>query len=245
MSKQRFASLLLLVCACGIAGCSSSRLNSNGTPIEISNIESVVINNMSAWQDSLGENARRLSQLQVTDLLGRLNSSKHAGPIKGIKRHYIEFRFTDGTNRTFSSCGNYLLDNNIYGYDIGDVNYVDSLWNHLNHDYINNIRKVFEEYIEYSESTDSPENLNMMQDGLQTLDVVRNTEDLDLLLNVWMYYSITDFDATQFIPEILKRSKPQSIEAVKNRVANKKEWETEDGSPYSDLKSLLKILEEE
>jgi hypothetical protein len=78
---------------------------------------------------------------------------------------------------------------------------------------------------------------------LQTLDVVRNAEDLDLLLNVWMYYSITDFNATELIPGILMRSKPHSIEAVKNRIANKKEWETEDGAPYSDLQDFLVRLE--
>ena len=53
----------------------------------------------------------------------------------------------------------------------------------------------------------------------------------------------TDFPSRQLIYEILKNSRPSSIEAVKTRIKNKKEWESTDTAPYADLNDLLRKLE--
>lgn len=110
---------------------------------------------------------------------------------------------------------------------------------------IQSIEKVFEDYIEYQESTDSQDDKDLMSKSLKSLTIVTDKEDLDLLINVWMYYDPTDYPDIPEIYRILELSTPQSIEAVKNRIANKKEWETDDSAPYSDLKRLLMRLEKE
>ena len=112
-----------------------------------------------------------------------------------------------------------------------------------NIDHIKNIKYVFENYIQYQESTDSPDNKDLMTKSLESLTIVTNKEDLELLINVWLYYDPTDFPSIPEIYRILKDNRPQSIEAVKKRIANKKEWENEDTAPYSDLKKLLERLE--
>jgi len=84
-----------------------------------------------------------------------------------------------------------------------------------------------------------------MTKSIVSLEMLTNKEDLELLINVWMYYDPTDFPSIPKIYQILKDSRPQSIEAVKERIINKKEWESEDTAPYSDLKNLLKHLENE
>jgi len=111
--------------------------------------------------------------------------------------------------------------------------------------HIDRIKKVFEDYIKNQESTDSQDNKDLMTKSLKSLEIVNDKNDLDLLINVWMYYNPTDYPDISEIFRILKNSRPQSIEAVKTRIKNKKEWETNETAPYSDLKNLLQRLENE
>lgn len=111
--------------------------------------------------------------------------------------------------------------------------------------HIDNIRKVFEDYIKFQESTDSQGDKYLMTKSLKSLTTLTDKDDLDLLINVWMYYDPTDYPDIPEIYRILKASRPNSIEAVKKRIDNKKEWETDDIAPYSDLKNLLQRLENE
>lgn len=110
---------------------------------------------------------------------------------------------------------------------------------------IQKIKSVFDDYIKYQETTDSQEDKDLMTNSLKSLQEVTDLDELEILINVWMYYDPTDFPSIPEIDRILKVSRPQSIEAVKKRMANKKEWESEVNAPYSDLKSLLKRLENE
>ena len=115
----------------------------------------------------------------------------------------------------------------------------------MNVDHIKNIRYVFEDYIQYQESTDSQEDKDLITKSLKSLTTVTDKDNLDLLINVWMYYDPTDYPDIPEIYRILKDSRPHSIKAVKDRIDNKKEWETDDTAPYSDLKNLLQRLENE
>lgn len=110
---------------------------------------------------------------------------------------------------------------------------------------IQNIKFVFEDYVKYQESTDSKADKDLMTSSLKSLNKIINLNELEVLVNVWMYYDPTDFLSRPEIIRILKISRPESIEAVKKRMANKKEWESEESAPYSDLKNLLKQLENE
>lgn len=110
---------------------------------------------------------------------------------------------------------------------------------------IQNIKFVFDDYVKYQESTDSKAEIDLMTSSLKSLNKITNLNELEVLINVWMYYYPTDFQGIPEINRILKISRPESIEAVKKRMANKKEWENEESAPYSDLKNLLKQLENE
>lgn len=110
---------------------------------------------------------------------------------------------------------------------------------------INSIEKVFEDYIKYQESTDSQEDKELMTKSLESLNSVKSQNDLEILINVWLYYDPTDFPTRKLVYRVLKDSRPESIIAVKKRQENKKEWEREDSAPYSELDYLLTELEKE
>jgi hypothetical protein len=108
--------------------------------------------------------------------------------------------------------------------------------------HIDNIRRIFDNYIKYQESTDSKENKELMSKSLKSITMLSNMDELELLINVWMYYDPTDYPDITDVYRILKSSSPHSIEAVKNRIENRKEWETDNSAPYSDLQNLLNRL---
>lgn len=111
--------------------------------------------------------------------------------------------------------------------------------------HVDKIRKIVENYTKHQESTDSADNKNLMSKSLKSIKSLSNKDELELLIQVWMYYDPTDYPDIPEIYSILKASRPHSIEAIKNRIDNKKEWETDDTAPYSDLKKLLQRLENE
>lgn len=105
------------------------------------------------------------------------------------------------------------------------------------------IKRVFDEYIKFQESTDSQEDKELMAKSLKSIVKLSDSGELDILVNVWMYYDPTDFPCRTLVYDILENSRPESIEAVKNRIRLKKNWETDDTAPYSELKDLLKQLD--
>ncbi len=143
-----------------------------------------------------------------------------------------------------------------------------SLWDELNHahivqpckecweeeecggleDYyepVDGIRAVLANYVHYGESTDSNENKAIISKALDKLKGKKlSQDDLKLLVNVWMYYDPTDFaDANKKSYALLVANKDESIKAVKYMIANKRDWESENSAPYSELPLLLKEIE--
>jgi len=108
---------------------------------------------------------------------------------------------------------------------------------------IYNIKFVFDDYIKYQESSDSQADKNLMTKSLESLNKVTDQKELEILVNVWMYYDPTDFPSRNIVYRILESSRPESIMAVKTRINNKKKWETGDTAPYSELSYLLKQLD--
>jgi len=96
-----------------------------------------------------------LTEKQKNEFLNKWNTSKAVRPIKSMTRFFITVHFKDGTSRKFKGSGQYLKEGNDFGFDLGDSKFLETLWNELNVDFIKNIRYVFEDYIQYQESTDS------------------------------------------------------------------------------------------
>jgi len=68
---------------------------------------------------------------------------------------------------------------------------------------------------------------------------------LTLVINVWMYYTVTDFPTRKYTESVLFAHRKESTLALKKRIKNKMEWETDDRPPYSELSGLLKKLKNE
>ena len=239
--------ILTFIISTTFTACGQTKTKSNfeKLKLDIEAVDFIEINNKSEQLNTIQLDKKLLTEKQKNEFVNKWNNSKSVGPIKSMTRFFITVHFKDGTSRKFRGSGQYLKEGNDFGFDLGDSKYLETLWNELNVDHIKNIRYVFEDYIQYQESTDSQDDKNLMSQSLKSLTIVTNRTDLDLLINVWMYYDPTDYPDIPEIYRILKNSRPQSIEAVKNRINNKKEWETDETAPYSDLKNLIQRLENE
>lgn len=105
------------------------------------------------------------------------------------------------------------------------------------------IKRIFETYNEFQESTDSKENLDSLKQALKLLETSKiDEETLTLVINVWMYYTVTDFKTLDYTENVLRAHKEQSITAIQNRIENKREWENDNSAPFSELPDLLEGL---
>jgi hypothetical protein len=214
--------------------------------IKTKNIDYVDIDkDLKSKSDSIPFDRKRLTEEQIKIFASNWNVGKWKGVYKFRPSYYITIYYKNGSQRQFQTNNtNLIKEDSDLAYEIGDLKYVDSLWNGANIHPINSIKTIFDNYIKYNESTDSKSNRDLMTSSLEKLKMISEPADFDLLLNVWMYYSPTDFPSLHLIPELLKKNKPESIEAVKNRIQNRKEWENKNTAPYSDLYKLLQQLEE-
>lgn len=105
------------------------------------------------------------------------------------------------------------------------------------------VERIFNQYIKFQESTDSPSNKDSMKVCLTELQKSFKENDLPLLIDVWMYYDPTDFPTRGLISPIFYSNREKSLKAINSRLANKKEWERDDTAPYSDLILLKKKIE--
>lgn len=106
------------------------------------------------------------------------------------------------------------------------------------------IKRIFDQYNSSNESTDSPGNLADLKQALTMLEIQSvSIDDLTLIINVWMYYTVTDFSSVEYTENVLFAHREQSIVALKARIKNKKKWESKTGAPYADLPILLQKLE--
>ena len=108
---------------------------------------------------------------------------------------------------------------------------------------VDTIKRIFYEYVEHTEATDSPDDKEFMTRGLNDLQKVSDTAALELLINVWMYYDPTDFQTRELVNRILQLNKAESIKAIKKRKEHKRPGESEETAPYSELNYLINELE--
>ena len=221
--------ILTFIVSTTFSACGQTKTKSNfeKSNIDIETVDFIEINNKSAQLYTIQFDKKLLTEKQKNEFLNKWNTSKAVGPIKSMTRFFITVHFKDGTSRKFKGSGQYLKEGNDFGFELGDSKFLETLWNEQNVDLIKNIRYVFEDYIQYQESTDSQDDKNLMIKSLKSLAIVTDKDELDLLINVWIYYDPTDYPDIPEIYRILKNNRPHSIQADKNRIDNKKEWETD------------------
>ena len=106
------------------------------------------------------------------------------------------------------------------------------------------LQRIFDDYIQYEESTTAIYNLDSIEKSLRIFEQHPPADStLTLLINYWMYFTITDDDTPSKIEKVLQIHRDVSISMVKMRIQHKKEWESEDSAPYSDLPKLLENLQ--
>lgn len=206
--------------------------------IDIKTVDYIEINN----QPSLHTTSKILTKTQEKAFIDKFNNAKSGSLIKSIPRFFITVHFKDGNSRLFHSSENYLKTMRDWAIDLGDSTFIKTIWEELNVDHIQNIRTIFEDYIQYDESTDSPGSKDLMANSLKSLTRISNPTDLELLINVWMYYDPTDFPTRDLVVEVLQTNKAKSIEAIQKRMNEKQTWEHENGAPFSELKHLMEYL---
>ncbi len=163
--------------------------------------------------------------------------------VKNIALYHVKVYQNDSTTRNFRVNGKLIKENGDNAFKINDAFFFERVWDELDKDHIEHIKSVFDEYVQSDESTDSPENKALMESSLKALCHVKNPHDLELLLNVWMYYDPTDFPTRQLVEEVLIFNKHESIIAIESRQKNKREKEHDGTAPFSELNLLLEQIE--
>ena len=107
---------------------------------------------------------------------------------------------------------------------------------------IKTVDRIFKEFVKYSESTDLPDNKAEMEKSFIALKDSCVPADLNLLINVWMYYDPTDFPTRKLIEPIFFKYKKASLDAVNKRLNHKRKGESVESAPYSDLLYLKDLL---
>lgn len=211
--------------------------------IDFSMVDFVEIRNHSGQTDTIQTVRKRLTNEQSKKVVDSWNNAKINGPCKFIVLFWVDIKLKDGTTRTFRINGKNIKEKNDYCFDIGDDELIENLWKELNEIHIQNIKNIFDDYVKYQESTDSEDDKDSMTKNLESLNKVTDPNELDILINVWMYYDPTDFPCRNLVFKILENSRPESITAIKTRIKNKKEWEMDDTAPYSELNDLLRQID--
>ena len=237
--------ILTIIIAVTLTACVQTEAKpiGNKQALDFSEVEYIEIQNHSGQNDTIETIRKRLTNEQSKKFVDSWNEAKSIGICKFFPIFWIDIKLKDGTARNFKINGEYIRENNDACFHIGDNMFIENLWKNLNVNHIQNIKTIFEDYVEYQESTDSQDNKDLMTKSLKSLSKVTEPDELDILINVWMYYDPTDFPCRDLVYRVLGSSRPESIMAVKTRIKNKKNWETDDTAPYSELNDLLKQLD--
>lgn len=104
------------------------------------------------------------------------------------------------------------------------------------------VRNIFKDFLQRDDGTDSHEHQEAMKRSLTSFPDIIDKVNLPLLINVWMYYDPGDFNAKDLIKPILLRNRQISLAAVRQRIKEKKDFESDEKPPFSELFALEKEL---
>ena len=208
-----------------------------------------------------GEEHITLNPADKDLIINKINSAQFRGMVKGIVRQKMTIYLKNNDTLNIR-----LLESSFKWNKSGDWTYTldldkdylsglcsNSLKNQSNLQEtalkipypIQTIERIFNQYTEYQESTDAQNNLDSLKQSFKILEVSEvSITDLTLIVNVWMYYMVTDFKTLEYTEKVLFSHKEKSIQAVEERIRNKMEWETEERAQFSELKGLLERLKE-
>ena len=200
-----------------------------------------------------------LDQYEIIELIEKVNFAKKIGVYKAIVTRQLTIYQNDNDTINLRLFQKYFKWNRggdwTFQLDLPNT-FFDSICSRSNlrtkrkalhiSNPISTIRRVFDDYNQHEESTDSRDNLDSLQSSLKVLENKEmNLEDLTLVVNVWMYYMVTDFSTLDYTESVLFKHREMSIIAIEERIKKKKKWESNDSAPYSDLLDLLEKLKKD
>ena len=97
------------------------------------------------------------------------------------------------------------------------------------------IHRIFTDYLNQKKSNDSQQNKDSMQNSLKTLQRTHETDELYLLINVWMYYIPPNFPTRELINPIFFADRRETIKQIKVRRKNKWIGEKSQSGPFFEL----------
>jgi hypothetical protein len=97
------------------------------------------------------------------------------------------------------------------------------------------IKRIFTAYIKYEESVDSDDNKAAMTRALAAIQLSAAKTELNLLINVWLYYDPTDYPTRTFVEPVFKKYPDAALLYIDKRIKNKKAWEDSNSAPLADL----------
>jgi hypothetical protein len=104
------------------------------------------------------------------------------------------------------------------------------------------INSIFKNFIKYEESVDSEKNKTLMTSICKKLENKVTNKELYLLIDIWMYYTPTDYSTRKTIEPIFFKHKKNTIYNINKRIKNKEKWESKDMAPFSELFLLREKL---
>lgn len=245
IKMRHFKTLLILILSLNFTSCvqEKAELEYEKVAINFEQVEFIEINNNIAEDQELQQYSKRFNEQQTNEFVNKWNESKAVRMLKSSTKLFVKVHFKDGSSRSFRASGKFFKENNDFAFEFSDIKFIDAYLNELDIENINKIKYIFDEYLVYQESVESPTNKDIVMESLKSLNSITNSGDLELLINMWMYYDPTDFPTRDLVFNVLKKNKALSKEAIEKRIKNKKEWEDKSTAPFSDLRFLLKEIE--
>lgn len=204
-----------------------------------------------------GKDSLKFTEKEQQDFINKVNTAKSMGPMKGIVTKSIviftnnkdtisirlfenHFKWSKGDDWAYSLAynKNYFEQKCPNKSGITDIGLSNKPLKLISP--IKTIDRIFNEYIKYEETTESSTNLDSVRQALMLLEKEAvSVKDLGLIVNVWMHYDVTDFPTREYTEKVFWAHKEATIEVIKDRIKRKKEWESDESAPFSELNGLI------
>lgn len=105
--------------------------------------------------------------------------------------------------------------------------------------YIKTIREIHKDFIFNQEDTDSQDNKKAMKNALKSLKNNLKSNDIKLIIEVWMDYDPMDYPTKELVLPLLKRNKKIAVQEIDKKLKVIKDIEDESYIGLLALKNSL------
>lgn len=130
--------LLILIPSKTFLSCTHTKSTSNyeASKIDVKAVDFIEISNSPDLNNTVHVDQNTMNDEQKNKFVNKWNNAISVGPIKSAAKYFITIHFKDSSKRQLIGSGQYLKEGNDFAFDIGDSNYIDSLWKEINIDHM-------------------------------------------------------------------------------------------------------------